>query len=413
MFHLVKKNSMESPTRTVDEDKELLLPLLYFFGRIILFLGLIPNDLYGAGDLPTYFRWAGLKGWPFFNYWVEYPPVFPFLNAGIFKLSSGQEFLYDFILLMLVSLMGAGCIYIFLKIAVRLFGERGGWLRTMLYFGILMPLPYTWWYYEPLPIFLILLGVDWMQKKDDVKAGLAIGLGILTKWFPILLFPAVWRCAPPRRAWKVIGVALGVTLLVVGSLYALSPQMTGASLLSQPGRSSWETIWALIDGNYHTGDSFLLADRFNPAAINSVHGNPARVSPLLTLGIFGVVGLWYLFKVKSKNDVSFIAINGITWALFFLWSPGWSPQWILYMIPLILLSLQIERALIWISLLTFVTLLEWPLVLTHHFYLGMWVIVPARMAIFVALIAQWYRLTRTEIDAEPVYQSGLGVDAGD
>jgi hypothetical protein len=395
-----------------DRDLQLLLPMLYFFGRILLFLGLIPNDLHGFGDFPTYFGWAGLKGWPFFDYWVEYPPIFPFLNAGIFKLASGQQFLYDFLLVLLISLAGAACIWAFQRIATRLYGERAGWIRTVIYFAVLAPLPYTWWYYEPLPLVCMLLGIDWAQRKEDLKAGVAIGLGILTKWFPIFLLPAIWRYLPRRRAWQVILLALGLTIVVVGGLYAVSPRMTGASLSSQPGRNSWQTVWALIDGNNNTGEYILLDERTDPAAARIVRGNPAKIPTLLTLAIFLGIGLWLFLRIRATDDRSMIAFIGITWAIFFLWSPGWSPQWILYLIPLILLTLPHEKGMFMVILLSLVTLFEWPFVLTHHLYAGMWLIVPARMALLVWLIVQWQAITRQERLA-PLPQMGVSGPQGE
>ena len=41
--------------------------------------------------------------------------------------------------------------------------------------------------------------------------------------------------------------------------------------------------------------------------------------------------------MKSPGSRSAIAFLGVTWCLFLIWSPGYSPQWVLYLLPLILL----------------------------------------------------------------------------
>ncbi len=342
--------------------------------------------------LPT-FKVAGLNGWPFFQYWVEYPPLFPFLNAALYRLASGQEFLYDFCLLMLVTLAGAGCLFLFLRMARSLFGERGGWLRTVLFFGVLAPLPYTWWYYDLIPLLFTLLALFWLLEKKEGRSAISLGLGILTKWFPVFLLPAAWRYWPWRNALRATLVSIGITAAVVGGLYLASPKMTTASLLSQPGRTSWETSWALLDGNYDTGEFILLQERYDPTLYRAHQGNPPKVPSWLTLPIFAALGLGFFWKVKVFDRRSMISFVGITWVLFLLWSPGWSPQWVLYLLPLILLSLPEERAFTITLLLVLITVLEWPFLLAHHIYAGLWVVIPARVGLFAWLIYLWYRQT--------------------
>jgi len=391
---------MSLKTGQRDLNNILLLPMIFFFGRIVLFLGLIPNNLYGFGDLPQYFKVASLPGWPFFNYWVEYPPIFSFINSGIYKLVSGGQFVYDFLLVGLISLAGAASIYIFQRIAEQIYDARNSLIRTLVFFGILAPLPYTWWYYELIPVFLILLSLYWMMKDRDRDTGLILALGILTKWFPALLLPAVFRFRSWRRALKIALLAVCIPALVFGILYLASPKMTAASLVSQPGRTSWQTAWALVDGNYTTGEYILLQERLNPDLAGVQRGNPAVIPSWVTLIIFMAVGLWFFWKVRVKNNLSLISFFGITWIVYLLWSPGWSPQWILYLIPLVLLTFPVEKGFFWCMLLILLTLIEWPTLLKHNLFVGLWIIVPARILIFFVLIANWYRVIKPDTSSQ-------------
>jgi hypothetical protein len=91
------------------------------------------------------------------------------------------------------------------------------------------------------------------------------------------------------------------------------------------------------------------------------------------------------------DDRSLVAFVGITWIVHLLWNPGWSPQWILYLIPLILLSFSWEKGMRWTLLLVLLTIFEWPLVLGRHAWVGLWVIVPLRMLLFAVLLYGWYK----------------------
>ncbi len=268
-----------------------LLPALFVAGRLFLFLALIPDNWRGFGDLQQYFATAGLNGWPYINYWMEYPPIFPFISTLTYHLAGGSPFLYDLILCRVIALAGAACLVFFRRIAVSLWGEPAAARRTVVFFALLAPLPYSWWYFERLPVFLMLLAIYALFIRNWKLAGSAIGLGALVKWFPAILLPAIWRYLPHKQALRITLLAVGMVVLVFGGLYLLSPDMTRASLISQPSRSSWQTAWALIDGNYTTGEYILLNDRLDPSLAGIGRGRPAVIPPLLTLALFGAIGL--------------------------------------------------------------------------------------------------------------------------
>jgi hypothetical protein len=367
-----------------------LLPALYVAGRLFLFLALIPDNWRGFGDLQQYFATAGLKGWPYIDYWMEYPPIFPFISTLAYRLASGSPFLYDLILCMLIGLAGAACLVVFRRIAAMLWGEPAAARRAVIFFALLAPLAYSWWYFELLPVFLMLLAIYAVLSRKWNLAGISIGVGALVKWFPVIVLPVIWRQRPPKEALRITVLAAGLILLVFGGLYLVSPDMTRASLISQPSRSSWQTVWALIDGNYTTGEFILLNDRLDPTLAGIARGHPAVIPPILTLILFGGIGLWLLWGARLKeNDLGCLAMTGVTWILFLLWSPGWSPQWILYLIPLILLTLTERKALILCLALILVTLLEWPTFLKHDLWQGLWLIIPLRTAIFGVLLWNW------------------------
>lgn len=370
-----------------------IFPFLYLVSRMILFIALMPFGYYGFGDLPVYYAWTALPGYPFFSYWVEYPPLFPFLSELLFTLAGEQRLIYDFLMGMVIAAAGMGMMIVFRNIAIHVFGDQEGQPRSLIFNFILLFLPYTWWYAEPIMVLLLLVGIWLVLQQKDSLAGMWIGIGILSKWFPLFLLPGLFRFHSWKRMLKISLIAAGLTTLVFGILWILSPEMTSASLISQPARSSWQTIWALLDNNLTTGGFLTIEDRLYPQTAGIPRGNPAVISTNLTLILFGLLGLFFMWKRNTFDDLSYIAFVGITWAIFLLWSPGWSPQWMLYLIPLILLTLPLSQGLLITIVFMLLTFVEWPLLLSRELFQALWIIAPLRIILLSCLIWLWYRQT--------------------
>jgi hypothetical protein len=380
-----------------------ILPILFFMGRMILFLAFIPDGLHGFGDFPIYFDVAALPGLPYFQYWSEYPPLYAWTIELIYLISQGNQFLFDFILYLLLTIAGSISIWLVAEISRMLSSnEKQTHMRVTLYVGFLAFTSYSWWYFDLILVAMMLAAIYYLLKEPETTAGIWVGLGILTKWFPILLLPVIFRFRKWKTFLRITLIAIGLTVLVWGIHYALSPTMALASLQSQPSRSSWQTLWALIDGNMTTGAFVPVEERIWSEAATFQRGNPAVIPSWATLIVFGAIGLWLLFKIDPQKKETLIPMVGITWALFLLWSPGWSPQWILYLLPLICLSLPIQKALMLTFLLFFVTFIEWPFLLTHHFFEGLWVIVPIRIVLFFLLIISWNQGSKSKPSTEEV-----------
>jgi len=378
-----------------------ILPLLFFAGRLLLILALLPNDLHGYGDFQNYFDVASLHGLPFFQYWTEYPPLYAFAIKFVYFLASGNQILFDFILYFLLTIAAAVSIWLFTEIAKSLeIDETNVALQSVVYFGLLSFISYSWWYFDMIPVCLMLAAIYSFIRRKDTATGVWLGIGILTKWFPILLLPAIFQFRKMKQFLKITTIALGLMIAVWGFLHFLSPEMTRAALQSQPSRSSWQTVWALIDGNMTTGAFVPVEWRTYPEAATFSRGNPARIPTWSTLILFGSVGLFLLTRLKNTKHKSLIAIIGITWVIFLFWSPGWSPQWVLYLIPIILLSLNIRSGFLLCFMLVVITYLEWPTLLAHQLFAGLWVIVLIRSLLFIGMMLQWIKITQTTKEAD-------------
>lgn len=378
-----------------------IAPILYLAGRLLLYLALFPSDLHGLGDFPNYFSIASLPGLPFINYWIEYPPVFAITLKTIQVISQGNQFVFDFILYFLLSIAGSICIFLFFKIAEFIIPKKEQIpVIGTLFFGFLSFLAYTWWYFDLILVCFMLLGAYYLLKDQNTQAGIWIGIGMLTKWFSFLLFPAILLFKKKKEFIKITIIACSIVLFFWGLLFLLSPENTLTSLRSQPARNSWETLWALIDGNYTTGAFIPLLNRLDSNSIQQEFGNPAKIPSWLTLIIFLGLGLFLMTKIKRVNKHNLLAFIGLTWMLFLLWSPGWSPQWILYLIPIVLLTFPASKGLFITFGISFISFLEWPVLLSRQLYAGLWIIVPLRTLLFIYLLVYWFKKSKDQIKCE-------------
>ena len=348
--------------------KHWIAPAILVFSRLLLLLALPLEGMVGYGDFIHFFRIANLAGWPYIHYWSEFPPIFPFLGELIYRLSAGRETTFDTLLILVLTVADALNLYLFSRLADRLFQKEEARVRLGGYLLCLAGLAYTWWYFDSIAVLAMLLGLLWILEQQPVRAGVALGLGILIKWFPVLLIPLAIKKTGWRKGVLTGIIAIGLSALVYGGLALASPKFTAASLQSQSAKGSWETPWALLDGNLTTGNFGPEIERLDARTASRTDRNPAVIPTWVTLLVFGGLGLATFLRLKVQTDRQIISFGLITFGLFFLWSPGWSPQWILYFLPPILLALPIQTAALLGGTIILANLMEWPVLLSRGMF---------------------------------------------
>lgn len=376
------------------------LAAIFVLIRFILFVTIPYEGIQGYGDFTHFFNLAKL-GTPFIDFWVEFPPVFPFLSEILEMFASGRDHTYGYLLILLLTVVQAGNLILVSTLASRMYTQSKARKIGLIYLALIVGLPYGWWYFDVFAVFWMLLGLKYIFEDSEIKAGFAIGLGMLTKWFPALLIAEVWR----RRSVKFALVTTITTLLIVasvlGMLMLVSPDMTEASMRSQLSKGSWETVWAIIDGNYSTGNFGPEIERYDPALATISRRAPPVVPPLITFLLFGGVGLYLMVRVRGKEMITGVAFIGATWSLFLLWSPGWSPQWILYLLPLVLLAIPFQRAVMISLCLVLISILEWPILLSRGLFDLMWIPVMLRTFIIILVFFEMARIAISSSDDGP------------
>ena len=117
-----------------------------------------------------------------------------------------------------------------------------------------------------------------------------------------------------QRARLMIAAALTVLLIAAPFLY-LGPSFLVQSFKSPMLRSTWETVWALIDGYYSFGVAGGV-DRFDPTQAGAAQ-HPTRLPwPLISVGF----GLFYLAlytrRVDWRERRNVVAFTALTLNLF-------------------------------------------------------------------------------------------------
>ena len=379
----------------------LRLIFFLFVGFRLSVLAFWPSDqLARWSDYDYYYevaRWVDQGWWPYIDYWVEYPPLFSYLSVLLYLLM--PRFATFATGLALVQLaFEIGSLVLFYRVARRTLGDAQANRLVWVYALLFAPVA-TWWLsFDSLVTFFLLLAVERWLAGRRLQSALVMGIGGLLKWFPMLFLPVAVRF---RRDWRgavsVVVVALAVVVVVFGTLAVLSPAYTGASLRSLGSRASWQTVWALIDGNLGTGA--YNANRLDPAAAALPQGNPARVPSWLTTLLFGALYLWLWTRIScdpsvASNELALLRFTTVTVLLFFLWSRGWSPQWLGTLVPLLLLCLPLERAVLYVVVLTFINIAEWPVLLSRGMNQWLYLTVPLRTILLLLLVLELCRRLR-------------------
>jgi hypothetical protein len=305
--------------------------------------------------------------YPLVDFWVEYPPIFPWLLVGIYRLSLlipawTEPGTWFYLLLSLVlTIVEAGNLCLFYAIARRLYGQARSVRRTWIYAALLVPVLTLFVGFDGLALMFMLWAVLLTLDRRPIASGIAAGLGFMTKLVPIAAAPAAIRhlSQGSQRVKFLLALAL-VCLLVALPFLLTGPDYLIQSLKSPVERSTWETVWALIDGYYSFGVPGGW-DRFDPAAAGAGQHPTGLPWMVITIGF----GLFYLALYTRRIDWadrrSVVAFTALTQNLLTLYFKGYSPQFLIMLLPFLILLLPGWRGVAYSLLLSAINLVEYPL----------------------------------------------------
>ena len=380
--------------------------------------------------------------YPFVHYWLEYPPLFPYLSVGIFQFVSlifgaGEALHFQAygvclqILMGLVDVANAALIYV-------LVSRRTDTVRAA-FAAILFCLSFSVsfvasGFYDGLTLFFILLSLASFTRGRARLAGVALGLGVCTKILPLVLLPAFVKFRRDSRELAHVVISLAVTVaLLWGTFFLVSSDLAAMPLRANAVRQPWETVWALLEGQFQFGA--LVPDTSGEAPLPEVPEAAARAVGNLRIDAAGMDPSLFRIRVLSRfsTDLSafphaaqplvyliaglaFAGIFLITWRgvppddrervvpyagfllmLLLLYSKGWSPQFVILPSAFILLCHPGHRGAWLVLALMLINFLEMPIWLSYLRNIEgvgpavLVVLVLARTILISGLAVRWWR----------------------
>ncbi|TAK31825.1 MAG: hypothetical protein EPO21_16405 [Chloroflexota bacterium] len=359
---------------TQEHHDFLLLLLLFVAMRGMALLFIDQNGPLGAGTAHDYWFYRSfaeltLRGqYPFVDYWLEYQPVFAWLAVGAYKLSllipPVRSHLFSFYMLLggLSMLADVGNLTLVYLICRRCYGVLVGQRAAMIYALLLLPLYITLGWYDSIPAFLLLASLYLLLAGHPRLGALVSGMGFMTKLLPALLLPVAVRVLWRWRDRVVYVAVWTATVAVIAAPFALiNGAMLVASFRAALVRSSWETIWALLESYYGVGVVAALEDHFRPESA-AWQGHPSTMPwTWITLAFVMLGGVVYLRREDWRQPTKIVALTAFTVGLFFLWSKGYSPQFAVYVLPFIIVLLPNLWGAVLILLYSLSNFLTFPL----------------------------------------------------
>ena len=386
----------------------LIFGLFVSFRLLALILFRPGGFIADASDYDFYLTWgesAPMGYRTFENLWTAYPPLFPALLLPIHEFSSrippwvDPRLFFHLIFGLALLLFESGNVILIYRLAQKL--GIGDWrleirdsesspisnlqspisLHPVILYALLFTPVYTligW--FEAMPLFFMLLGLDLLlstRRWGWIGSAIAAGLGFLTKLTPALLVPIGVRWLGGKLSWSAVrhewfnrkspGNLLRPTLYagiflatVVGLGYWLMDGNTHLALSSfrvNSLRPPWQSVWALLEGNYDYGR--VPIDMRNLVGLES-GGQWTGWLPWTWISLgFSLLYLWLYTRrydwEQPRTPVAFAAVS-VVW--LFLYSKGWSPQFLVWILAFLVLLLPTVRGMAYAIMLSLINVVE-------------------------------------------------------
>jgi hypothetical protein len=292
---------------------------------------------YDPVDLTIYARrgqWYPAGARPYSDVFSEYPQLatyffaVPYAVLGVFHLDHSRA---------AYQVVFSGLMAICLLASIRLLYSM---LPARKWLAFLMLMPATLFFtlnrYDILPAALALFSYAALARDRFRWAALLLALGVLAKWYLLVLLPIYAQYAYRRER------RIPYSMLAVFAATGLG------ALLFSACHSGWEGL--MVPYRFHSGrgpnsESLFYLVR-QPIKVLAGYDLAGPWVYGLLLGLqFLCAPLSLLFKIDSQEKV--VSWSALAILSFMLFAKFYSPQWILWILPFLLLAVRDAR---WLAL---------------------------------------------------------------
>ena len=275
--------------------------------------------------------------------YLGHPVEYPVLIGGAMQLAAwvvrpisdpftrGREF-FDVTILLLTLFAIAGVLA-----TAYLAGRARRWtaLGVALAPAVILGAFINW---DLIAMGLVMLGMAAWAARRGVLAGVLIGLAVATKFYPLLFFgPLLLLCVRAgrmREFWVTFGSAAAAWLVVnVPVMIAAPAGWARFYQLSESRSADWGSIWYFFENEH-----WPLVDTTSVHSLNTI-------SALVLLAGAAAIALLTLAAPRRPRvaQVFFLVL-----AVFLMSNKVWSPQYVVWLAPLVVLARpRIGAYLLW------------------------------------------------------------------
>ena len=290
---------------------------------------------------------------PYRDFFMEYPPgaLAVFLPPQIFGTSH-----YNAAFKALMTLCGAATIVVLALLLVR-FGAARARLWTALLLFAVSPValgPISLNTYDAWPALLTVAALALLVAASPVAAFAVLGLAFAAKVYPVVLVPPAlvyaWRTAGRRAALRSLAAFAAVAGILILPFLALSPHGLAQSFRAQAARAlQVESLGGALLG---------VADRVGWYGAHVVHRTGHAISYDLTgtlprvvaglssfLQVLAVLLVVWLYRRGRDDPQRLAAAFAAAVAGFLAFTRFFSPQYLVWLVPLVVLLQPLEWGL--------------------------------------------------------------------
>ena len=207
--------------------------------------------------------------------------------------------------------------------------------------------------YDLWATFLAVSGFAGLLAGRQRSAFAALGAGTAAKVFPVVLVPLALLHVGRRAARRCVVWFVGTASLIVAPFLVLGPGGIRFSVERQLGRAlQLETVYSSALLALHSAGAYAPRVRFGHGSWNLSGGLPDTLVVLSTaLQLGAVCGVWILYARGPRTRNRLVLAAAAAVAAWIAFGRVLSPQFLLWLVPLVALAFAWRHALLLLAVL--------------------------------------------------------------